>query len=246
MKRAFRAFCMCLGMFTALPLPYRPWDEDARELMLVSLPIVGAVLGVLWALLGALGLRLLPGVSAALITALPWLMTGFIHLDGFMDTCDALLSWRPLEQRLKILKDVHTGAFAVVGLGILMLFSYDAVKSVDFTDIDHLRSLVFIPIVSRCGSAFCVLTLSPIGHSEYARLEGRSAQYLTVLAMWLVTVVCCAIWLRGCAVALLAETAAYAAAMAWACRTLGGVSGDLAGFALTVSECVALAALANR
>jgi len=73
-----------------------------------------------------------------------------------------------------------------------------------------------------------------------------SAQYLTVLAMWLVTVVCCAIWLRGCAVALLAETAAYAAAMAWACRTLGGVSGDLAGFALTVSECVALAALANR
>ena len=42
---------------------------------------------------------------------------------------------------------------------------------------------------------------------------------------------------------LLVEAAAYAAAMAWAYRALGGVSGDVAGFALTVSECAALVAL---
>ena len=243
MKRLFRAFFMSLGMFTALPCPYRPWDEDARPLMLVCLPLVGLVVGLLWFTLGLLALRVLPAVSAALIAALPWLLTGFIHLDGYMDTCDALLSWRPLEQRLRILKDVHVGAFAVVGLGLLMLFSYDAARTVAAKS--DLRALLLVPMVSRCGSALCVLTLKPIGHSEYARVEGSAAQRLAVCVLWLAAVVICALWLRGQALALLAGTLAYAAAMLWAARTLKGVSGDLAGFALTLSECAALIALAH-
>ena len=64
--------------------------------------------------------------------------------------------------------------------------------------------------------------------------------------MWALSVIACAVWPSACAVALLAETAVYAAAMAWACHTMKGVSGDLAGFALTLSECAALVVLANR
>lgn len=243
MKRFWNAFCMCYGMFTALPCPYRPWDEDARDMMLVCLPIVGALLGLLWAAMGALGMALLtPALRAALIAALPWLLTGFIHLDGYMDTCDAILSWRPLEQRLRILKDVHTGAFAVVGLGLLMMFSYAAARGLEWTD---LKALLFVPVISRCGSAFCVLTLKPIGHSEYAKTEGKSAQRIAVAVMWLVCVIACAVWLKGATIVLLIETAVYAAAMVWACRTLQGVSGDVAGFALSASECAALIALSN-
>ena len=52
MKRIWNAFCMGLGMFTALPCPYRPWDDDARDLMLVMLPLVGE--------------NLIPSLSAAL------------------------------------------------------------------------------------------------------------------------------------------------------------------------------------
>ena len=115
--RLICAFFMCLGMFTSIPCPYRPWDEDARDWMLVTLPLVGLVIGLLWLLFGWIGTRLLPGMSGAVLAALPWLLTGFIHLDGYMDTCDAMLSWRPLEKRLEILKDSHTGAYAVVGLG---------------------------------------------------------------------------------------------------------------------------------
>jgi len=243
MKKLLNAFCMCYSMFTALPCPYRPWDEDARDLMLVCLPIVGALLGLLWAALGALGLALLtPALRAALIAALPWLLTGFIHLDGYMDTCDAILSWRPLEQRLRILKDVHTGAFAVVGLGLLMMFSYAAAGGIEWTG---LRALLFVPVVSRCGSAFYVLTLKPIGHSEYAKTEGKAAQRIAVVAIWLVAVVACAVWLKGTVVALLVETAVYVAAMAWAWHTLKGVSGDVAGFALCAAECGAMIALAS-
>ena len=243
MKRLWNAFCMCYSMFTALPCPYRPWDEDARDLMLVCLPIVGALLGLLWASLSTLAsMWLVFPLFAAVTAALPWLLTGFIHLDGYMDTCDAILSWRPLEQRLRILKDVHTGAFAVVGLGLLMLFSYASASA--FTA-DRLRTLLFIPVVSRCGSAFCVLTLKPIGHSEYAKTEGKGGQRVAVVAMWTIAMAACWIWLGKAVITLAVETLAYALAMLWAYRTLKGVSGDVAGFALTVSECAALMALAN-
>lgn len=233
-----KAFFMCLGMFTSIPCPYRPWDENARDWMLVTLPLVGLVVGLLWVgLAWGIG-KAVPSVSAAAVAALPWLLSGFIHLDGYMDTCDAMLSWRPLEKRLEILKDSHTGAFAVVGLGLLMLFSHDAAKG-----ISSLRPLLFVPVVSRCGSAFSVLTLRPIGHSQYAEMKGQMPQRLVVVVLWLAAVAACALWLGRPAIALLIETGAYAAAMTWVYRTLKGVSGDVAGFALAVSECAALIAL---
>ena len=231
---------MCLGMFTSIPCPWRPWDEDARGKMLVMLPAVGLVVGLLWVLLGWLGMALLPGARRALIAALPWLLTGFIHLDGYMDTCDAILSWRPLEKRLAILKDSHAGAFAVAGMAILALFSYDAAGLRD------LRPLLLIPVVSRCGSAYCVLTLKPIGHSEYARMSGSAGQRLTVAAMWLLTLTAGLLWLRGGCLILIVESLAYAAAAACGYRSLGGISGDVAGFALTIAECAALIAASGR
>ena len=53
------------------------------------------------------------------------------------------------------------------------------------------------------------------------------------------------VWLGKPVIALAVETLAYALAMLWGYRTLKGVSGDVAGFALTVSECATLMALAN-
>lgn len=238
-----KAMCMALGMFTALPLPWRPWDEDARGLMLACLPVVGAVLGLLWALLALVARALLPlPLAAAVVAALPWLLTGFFHLDGYLDACDALLSWRSAEERLRILKDPHVGAFAAVGLGLLMLFSYAAASCLGGAD---LRVLALVPVASRCGSALSVLSLKPLAHSEYARTGGSALQRGAVAAMWLVAVAVAALWLgRGAAVVLLAESAAYALAMGWAVHVLKGVSGDLAGFALTLSEAVALVVLA--
>ena len=42
------------------------------------------------------------------------LVTGGIHMDGYMDTMDALHSYGSREKKLEILKDSHIGAFAVI------------------------------------------------------------------------------------------------------------------------------------
>ena len=244
MKRIFRAICMSLSNFTAIPWPFRPWDEDAQELSLMCLPIVGAVIGFLWYALVLLGSRWFPAALTALIVALPWLLTGFMHLDGFMDTSDALLSWRPLEQRLKILKDPRSGSFAVIAMVVLALFSWCAAASIPLAA--DIRALVFIPVISRCGSAFSVLTLKPLGQSQYAGRSENMSQRLAILLMWAFEILLCAVWLGGRAWVLVIETAAYALAMLWGYRTLQGVSGDVAGFALSISECAALVALADQ
>ena len=50
MKRYLHAFGMCQSMFCAIPSPYQGWDEDARPLMLLFLPLVGLEMG--WVLGG--------------------------------------------------------------------------------------------------------------------------------------------------------------------------------------------------
>ena len=125
MKWLTTAFFMAWGMFCAIPCPYQRWDERLRPLMLVCFPLLGVLLGGIWcsaawliARWGGLGL-----FGPALLAALPCLLTGFLHLDGFMDCCDAILSRRPLEERQQILKDSHVGAFAVICVDLLLLLS---------------------------------------------------------------------------------------------------------------------------
>src|SRR5579884_1041982 len=79
-------------------------------------PLVGIVLGGI--LLGIDRLALTawsPGIATALVLASWAVLTGALHLDGFLDCCDGLLGGRTAEERLRILRDHHVGAYAVVG-----------------------------------------------------------------------------------------------------------------------------------
>ena len=94
MKKLFRAFLMCLSMFSVIPIPGSVWDEAARPLMTLFLPVVGLVIGGIWTLLAYLTrLMELPKlVAAAILCAYPFLVTGGIHLDGYLDVTDAVKS----------------------------------------------------------------------------------------------------------------------------------------------------------
>ena len=134
MKRVWTAFLMGLSMFSAIPLRLKNWDETLRRLMIACLPPVGLVIGAIWWGLASLAQRFLPQMlAAALIAAIPFLLTGFIHLDGYMDTSDAMLSWRNREERLRILKDSHVGSFAVVMIALLFMLQFAAAASIRFT-----------------------------------------------------------------------------------------------------------------
>ena len=68
MKRLFRGFYMSLGMFCAIPLPYRKWHENCANLVIPFFPAVGSIIGALW--YGAARLLLSAGLGKVMLLQL--------------------------------------------------------------------------------------------------------------------------------------------------------------------------------
>lgn len=244
MKTCLHAFAMCRSMFCAVPCLWRVWDEEARGKMLLFLPVVGLEIGALWALAAwfcrALALPAL--VRGAVLAAYPFLVTGFIHLDGFMDVTDAVKSCRDLAKRREILKDSHVGSFAVIGLCLLVLAQVALFASVSPEKSSLI--LLFIPAVSRCGSALAVTGLPAMSTSQYADQKKPTSRLwwlggLTCLLVGLSFAFCGRLGFVtvGCLVG-------YGFALYRGYSSLEGMNGDIAGYALTLGELWAVAVYA--
>ena len=239
MKKYLYAFVMCQSMFCAIPAP-QIWDEKAKDKMLLFLPIVGLEIGALWAALAWLCRLLnLPALVAGLVLcAYPFLITGFIHLDGFMDVTDAVKSWRDLERRREILKDSHVGSFAVIGIALLMLAQFAFFSSAP-AEANSLI-LIFIPAVSRCCSSLAVTGLKPMSTSQYAD-QKKPKSHIVALSIMLCIFLAAGFLLCGkYGFALVGCLAGYGLALLRAYRSLDGMNGDISGFALTIGELCAV------
>lgn len=112
-----KSICVAFSMYSKIPMPRVEWNEKNMKYVMCFFPLVGAVIGGLMLLVrflcGRFGFN--TSVYAVVMTALPVLVSGGIHTDGFIDTVDALSSYGDKEKKLEILKDPHTGAFAIIG-----------------------------------------------------------------------------------------------------------------------------------
>lgn len=224
-------FFMAWGMFLTIPCPKKIWRESARRKMLACLPLIGLIVGGIWALCAWLGSFLPQPLAALLCAATPWLITGFMHLDGYMDVCDAVLSRRDLETRQRILKDSHCGAFAVICLALLVLCQWAVFLSAEALPP---WPLTLIPAASRACAALAVLTLRPMSTSQYSAMTRGGAP--VVFAAIVLAAVCGLSVLLWDSFAPLAAAVCYWLAAWYAFRQLDGMSGDVSGFALTIAE----------
>ena len=240
MKTYFHAFIMCQSMFCAIPAP-QIWDEEARDKMLLFLPVVGLEIGAIWAAIAWLCrlLRLPALVTGLILCAYPYAVTGFIHLDGYMDVLDAVKSWRDLERRREILKDPHVGSFAVIGVVLLLLAQFALFGSAPGNA--NCFVLIFLPGVSRCCSALAVTGLQPMSTSQYAD-QKKPRSHMAWLAVLLCLCLGDGFLLCGkYGFALLGCLAGYGLALRRAYKSLGGMNGDISGYALTIGELCAVA-----
>ena len=105
-----KSICVAFSMYSKIPMPRVEWNEKNMKYAMCFFPLVGAVIGGLMLLVrflcGRFGFN--TSVYAVVMTALPVLVSGGIHTDGFIDTVDALSSYGDKEKKLEILKDPHT------------------------------------------------------------------------------------------------------------------------------------------
>lgn len=226
----------------APPIVRRPFTPAELGQAVGFFPLVGALLGVL---LGGLAHSLTPlfptGVVAAIALAVWVTVTGALHLDGFIDTCDGLFGGRTTEARLRILRDERVGAFAVAGGVLLLLLKYSALAALP----DRTLAPLLSPTLGRWGMTLAVVLF------PYARSEGLG-RAMKDHAGWpqaaLATVTALAVaWFaaewRGLAALALTGVATWTVAR-FVLRRLPGLTGDIYGAICEVVECLVLLLLA--
>ena len=242
MKDLFRSVCMAFSMFSRLPAPRVEWKRENMRHMLGALPLVGAVLGLFYYLyfLAARALGFGALLFGAGLTAVGVLYTGGIHMDGFMDTCDALACHGSIEKRHEILKDPRSGAFAVL-YGALYLIVLTALWAE--TDRAAFLPVCFIPVFSRLASALAGLLFPVYGAGTLKTFRDSSGKRAIILPAVLLMLaeagllvlapVYAGLFSLGTAVCLFVV---YRMSQ----KKFGGMSGDLSGFLLSLTELVLL------
>ena len=239
--RLMDAFVIAFSTYSRIPMPRAEWSEESRRYAMCFFPLVGAAVGLLlwgWlALCDALGVG--PVLRGAAGTLIPLLVTGGIHMDGLMDVSDALASWQPPERRLEILKDSHTGAFAVMACAGVLLMTAGLLSEADAA---AGRLLAPCFVLSRAMSAATLAVMRsarPGGMLDgFARAARRRAVCLSSGAYATLCAVCWLV-LGGpvlTAACLLAAALCAAGFARMARRQFGGITGDLAGWLVQIAE----------
>jgi adenosylcobinamide-GDP ribazoletransferase len=226
--------------FTILPAG-RP--DVLRPETLVWLPLVGVVVGLLAGTLGWAAALLLPApLSAVVAFGAVLVLTGAIHLDGFLDACDALPAPVSRERRLEILRDPHHGTFALAGLAVVVPLWIGALALVP--------PLLYAPALAFAGGGARLAAVLNAYRFPYARSDGAAQAFARrpnplSFAAAAVPVLLCA-WATPRWIPLLVPAAAVAVGFgAFAARRLGGgITGDVYGGAIVLAEVVTLAGIA--
>ncbi len=229
----------------APPLVRRPFTAAEMGASVGFYPLVGVLLGVVLLLADGLLAPFLPlPLRSALLLALWVTLTGALHLDGFLDTCDGLFGGYTPESRLEIMRDERVGAYALAGGVLLLLVKFSALNALP----ERLGPLLLAPALGRWAMALAVVAY------PYARPQGLGydiKQHATWRQAALATLITAALtltlawhsahwslWLTLLVAALVMWLAAR-----FALQRLPGLTGDLYGALNEVVEAVVLVTL---
>jgi adenosylcobinamide-GDP ribazoletransferase len=174
------------------------------------------------------------------------IFTGGLHIDGLMDTADAYFSRRDKERKLEIMKDSNVGAFAVITLIFVLLLKVAFLNELFIQNNKNSILIVFIPIISRLLQSSMLYLFSPAKPEGLTRMYGKLDKRFSLLLFGLlVMVVCLLVALVGIKSLLLIGVILiyYALFYLSSKKQFGGITGDLLGAFLEISELIMLGTL---
>ena len=234
-------FWIAWQFLTIIPSPSR--REYAAEDLGKSMgffPVVGLFLGMVLFGLDLLLRLFLPSilVNVLLIVALI-ILTGALHLDGFIDTCDGLAVKSSSSDKLKIMSDSRVGGFGVVGGCCLILAKFAALVALP----EGLRAsaLILMPLLGRWGMVYAISAFPPakregMGWAIKQRISWKGMAVATLFALIMVLVL-----LSWWGAALLAALCFILLAFSkYLCSRFGGLTGDSYGAINEFAEVIVL------
>lgn len=244
LARTARATKLALAFLTVIPLG-RADDAPAAESDLTAsrfaYPFVGGAIGLLLAALseGLCHVGAGPAVSAFLLVAGLAILTGGLHLDGLADTFDGLFLWGGAERRLSVMRDPHIGSHGVSAIAVVLLGKVAALTDLD----DSRRALALLGAVAVGRT----LILVSAGTARYARPQGTGRLVIEATTRrdaWVASFAILSFTaMIGGSPGLIAGLSAWLVPLTLnrlATRRLGGITGDILGASVELSELVFL------
>jgi adenosylcobinamide-GDP ribazoletransferase len=244
--KLIKSIAIAISAYSIIPVPRFDWSEENMRFSLCFLPLVGVIEGLLLFSWGGVCCRMSIGnvLFASGAAAIPLILTGGIHMDGYCDCVDALSSRRDREKMLEILKDPHIGAFAAIFCAAYLLAVFGL-----FSEIGYASPLTIV----CCGF---VLSRALAALSAVCMPSARTAGFLVSFSAGAhkksaVISMCAAVALSASAMVVLNPLPGAAgvvfAAVSFifyrnmAVKKFGGVTGDTTGYFIQICELAILA-----
>ncbi|MBR4513855.1 MAG: adenosylcobinamide-GDP ribazoletransferase [Lachnospiraceae bacterium] len=240
-----------LSLYTRIPVPAGKLKAEDGRKAIVFLPVAGAIIGlIIFGLSFLFSGKSLPELFViSVYTLVPLVLTGGFHVDGFMDVADAKNSYKSPEEKLKILKDPHIGAFAIIRLvmlGFVWLTAMSVLVRAEERTAFYLCSISFFMVRAACALlSVCVKRARKDG-MLISETDGVSASDKLIISLQLVAgiVVMIALYPLAGVLSVIAVILFSVYYVLMCMREFSGVTGDTAGYYITVCETLILTAIA--
>ncbi|AYA99572.1 adenosylcobinamide-GDP ribazoletransferase [Lachnoanaerobaculum umeaense] len=244
-----KSMAITFAMYSKLPVRSFNWEKENMKYCLLFLPMVGLVEGIFLIIFYIFFYKLKVNhiLVAAFLTVLPILYTGGIHMDGFLDTMDALGSNQDKQKKLAILKDSNSGAFAITGGLVYILLYFAAMLSLN--NITKIYILAISYILIRAYSALSLIVFKNARGSGLAFAFSDNSLIYTnrVVLLIFIVISSVAMIIVNVNYGLLCVIATYLVFLYYRVKSFeefGGITGDLAGYFLQLAELVVVLVLA--
>ncbi len=241
-----KSLCLAFSTYTRIPMPSISVEKANMKYILCFLPLVGAVIGGLFLLWYRIcdNTGLSSVCFAAAAAALPVLVTGGIHADGYIDTNDALSSYGSKQKILQILSDPHVGAFGIIAAIVYFLLYFGFLNEIP-ANVVWITGFGFVLSRAMC-SVQIVFTKPAKDTGMLCELKSAADKTAAVCVP--------AIFILACAASMIFVNV-FAGILVLVCQTvfvlyetncvvkrIGGITGDTCGHFIMLSELVTLIA----
>ena len=171
---------------TIIPIPRRR-EVSAGEVgaSLGYFPLVGLFLGgILAGIDWSLSFILPSSIANVIIIIALLLLTGALHVDGFIDTCDALFGRRTPQERWRIMSDSRVGAFGVVGAFCLLLLVYVSLGGIP--ESYKMIALILMPSLSRWSIVYAIFAFpyaKPAGLGRAFKQQANRRKFILATSL---------------------------------------------------------------
>lgn len=249
--RPLRDAMLAISLMTVVPTGHE-WPKGEKTRMAGWLPFAGLLLGAAaWGFINLCRVLTSEGHAALVVSALVvagWAaLTRLLHWDGLADLADALWGGDSPDRRLAIMSDSHTGAFGAAAVALTAIVEVAAIASI--VSAGHERPVLFVPALSRLAATFAAWFGTPARPGGLGRSVMGRPDLFALAPVALVLALVGGFFYTGYGVSgvwfsVAAVTVALAVPHALS-RPVGGVTGDVMGASVLLTEAavMALAAL---